>query len=227
MALKNLHILFEVYCIHFAHQFSSIEILTHDLQLVNPADYSLKVNPVIEDMSFLQRFQKLAQFSHLLLLQQNITQFKGKTNSQGHHAQPSQIDQDVECIFANFQGKRIDEAGHEPLEDPHWYIDHEQLEEVKIELIMLPFEDVFEEDAENVVQREAIFIQPQQHASFVDRYVNKYPERIALWVPYQDKKGYNKIHALSISCFRKENSYSFQHILKNLPFLFRQLECSI
>ena len=45
---------------------------------------------------------------------------------------------------------------------------------------MLPFEDVFEEDAEDVVQRETIFIQPQQHASFVYRNVNKYPERIAL-----------------------------------------------
>ena len=44
---------------------------------------------------------------------------QGDTEGHGYHAQTADVDDDIEYVLGQLPGEAVDEAGHEPLEDPH------------------------------------------------------------------------------------------------------------
>ena len=98
---------------------------------------------------------------------------------------------------------------------------------MQVQVMIQSFKHVFEDNTEDVVQGESVFVETKEKVSFVQGYMSKYPKSVGLWVPEYDEETYDEVHALSIANFREEVCDPFQNILKLSSLALRKLECSV
>jgi hypothetical protein len=123
--------------------------------------------------------------------------------------QVAHSDHQVQHVLDEFFGKTVDEECHEPFADPHGGVYAQQQEHVGVEAFIGPFEDVLEDKSEDIVEGEAVFIQPEQNKSFICCQVCEEIKALVLRVADYDEVADDEVDALRITHFGEVVSDSF------------------
>ena len=96
-----------------------------------------------------------------------------------------------------------------------------------VELGVLSFEDIFEDDGVDIGEGELIFEHAQEKKSSIEGNMDKKPECILIWEANDDEVANNEVDALSVAHGWKVVGDSLQHPWKINSLKLGKLESSI
>jgi len=102
--------------------------------------------------------QKLAHIAWIININKLTPHAADQSNSKVNQTQRPHLDKHVPYIFDDWNGKTIEIAGDEPLENPHRIVQHQIRVNVIAQLWIDSLEHVFEYHRVNVGKWEPVFI---------------------------------------------------------------------